>query len=105
LRDRIEMITYVLAIRSTIYAMLYTRLYVSYTLSISSRYRSNISKGHWKIIKNIIKYLRKTKNIFLVHKGHELVVYGYLDTSFQLDIDDNKSQLGYFFTLNGNVVS
>lgn len=52
-----------------------------------------------------MKYLRKTKNIFLVYKGHELVVYGYLDTSFQLDIDDNKSQLGYFFTLNGNVVS
>jgi hypothetical protein len=101
----IEMIAYVLAIRSTIYAMLYTRLYVSYTLSISSRYRSNISEGHWKIVKNIIRYLRKTKNVFLVHREHELVVYGYSDASFQLDIDDNKSQLGYIFTLNGNVVS
>ena len=59
----------------------------------------------WKIVKNIIKYLRSTKNVFLVYEGHELEVHSFLDASFQSDIDDSKSRSGYVFTLNSGVVS
>jgi hypothetical protein len=44
-----------------------------------------------KIVKNIIKQLKRTKNFFMVYKGDELVVYGYLNARFKLDIDDSKS--------------
>ena len=51
-------------------------------------------------MKNIFKYLRRTKNVFLVYGGEEeLVVTGYTDASFQTDKDDSKSQSGYVFTI------
>jgi hypothetical protein len=56
-----------------------------------SMYQSNYGEAHWTIIKNIIKYLRRTKEAFLMFGGEEeLVVTGYTDASFQTDADDSK---------------
>jgi hypothetical protein len=44
------------------------------------------------IVKNILKYLRRTKEAFLVFGGEgELIVKGYNDATFQTDADDSKS--------------
>ena len=56
-------------------------------------------------MKNILKYLRRTKDIFLVYRGSELKLEDFTNSSFQLDPDDYKSISGYIFTLNGGVVS
>ena len=57
-------------------------------------------------MKNILKYLRRTKNVFLVYGGEEeLVVTGYTNASFQTDKDDSKSQFGFVFKVNGGAVS
>ena len=56
-------------------------------------------------MKNILKYLRRTKDIFLVYRGSNLKLEGYSDSSFQSDLDDSKSTSGYIFTLNGGAVS
>ena len=56
-------------------------------------------------MKNIFKYLRRIKDIFLVYGGLELKLKGFIDSSFQSDPDDCKSISGYVFTLNGGVVS
>ena len=58
-------------------------------------------------VKNILKYLRRTKNIFLIYgDGYsDLHVKGYIDVSFQSDRDDSKSQSGYVFTMNGGAVN
>ena len=61
---------------------------------------------HWTTVKNILKYLKRTKDMCLVYGGdEELVVNGYVDASFNTDIDDSKSQSGYVFVLNGAAVS
>ena len=61
---------------------------------------------HWTVVKNILKYLKRTKDMFLVYGGDkELIVNGYGDASFATDQDDSKSQTGYVFTLNGGAVS
>jgi hypothetical protein len=74
------------------YAMLCTHPDVSYALSAMSSHQSNYGKAHWTIIKNMLKYLRQTKEAFLVLGGEEeLVVTGYSDASFQIDADDSKS--------------
>ncbi|PKI65886.1 hypothetical protein CRG98_013706 [Punica granatum] len=99
-------IPYASAIGSIMYAMLCTRPDVSYALSMTSRYQSNPGERQWIAVKNIIKYLRRTKEMFLVYGGEEeLVVRGYTDASFQSDKDDSRSQSGYVFCLNGGVVS
>ena len=69
------------------------------------RYQSNPGHSHWQIVKNIPKYLKRTKNVFLVYERHELQVYSYSNASFESNINDSKSQSRYVFTLNGGVVS
>ena len=99
-----KVIPYALAIGSIMYAMLCTRPDVC--LAIAGRYQSNPGVDHWTAVKNILKYLKRTKDMFLVYGGDkELIVNGYVDASFDTDPDDSKSQTGYVFTLNGGAVS
>ena len=43
--------------------------------------------------------------MFLIYGGdEELVVKGYVDASFDTDLDDSKSQTGYVYILNGGAV-
>jgi hypothetical protein len=78
----------------------------SYALSATSMCQLNYGEDHWTIVKNIIKYLRRTKEAFLVFGGEEeLIVTGCTDASFQKDADDSKSQSSFVFCLNGGVVS
>ncbi|GJX81116.1 retrotransposon protein, putative, ty1-copia subclass, partial [Tanacetum coccineum] len=62
---------------------------------------------HWTIVKNILKYLRTTKDMFMVYGGdmkRELMASCYTDAGYLTDADDLKSQTGYVFILNGGVV-
>jgi hypothetical protein len=105
-QERMRVIPYASAIGSIMYAMLCTHPDVSYALSATSRYQSNYGEAHWTIVKNILKYLRRTKEVFLVFGGEEeLVVKGYSDASFQTDVDDSISQSNFVFFLNEDVVS
>ncbi|KAK8523031.1 hypothetical protein V6N12_073742 [Hibiscus sabdariffa] len=105
-REQMSQIPYASAIGSIMYAMICTRPDLSYTLSMTSRYQANPSEGHWTAVKNILKYLRRTKDVFLVYGGEEkLRIMGYTDASFQTDKDDSRSQSGFVFCLNGGAVS
>lgn len=86
--------------------MLCTRPDVSFALSMMSRYQQNPGESHWTAVKNILKYLRRTKDMFLVYGGleEELSVKCYTDASFQTDRDDSRSQSGYVFIMNGGAV-
>ncbi|GKB00233.1 retrotransposon protein, putative, ty1-copia subclass [Tanacetum coccineum] len=67
----------------------------------------NPGELHWTAVKNILKYLRNTKDMFLVYGGNpeaELRVDCYCDAGFETDRDDTKSQTGYVFILNGGAV-
>jgi GGDEF domain-containing protein len=65
---------------------------------MASRYRKNPEENHWTTVKNILKYLRRTKDLILVYGGEEyLVIMGYCDASFQIDHDNSKSQAEYIY--------
>ena len=99
-------VPYASAIGSIMYAMICTRPDVSYALSVASRYQNNPGESHWTLVKTILKYLRRTKDVFLIYGGEEeLIVNGYIDVSFQTDTDDSQSQSGFVFTINGGAVS
>nr|GEW93121.1 hypothetical protein [Tanacetum cinerariifolium] len=68
---------------------------------------ANLGECHWIDVKNILKYLRNTKNMFLVYGGNpeaELRVDCYWDFGFETDRDDIKSQTGFVFILNGGAM-
>jgi len=99
-------IPYASAIGSIMYAMICTRPDVAYALSMTSRYQAKPGEAHWTAVKNILKYLRRTKEMFLVYGGKDgLSVQGYSDASFQSDRDNCSSQSGFVFVLNGGAVT
>ncbi|KAJ9556102.1 hypothetical protein OSB04_010716 [Centaurea solstitialis] len=106
-QDKMKSVPYASAIGSIMYAMLCTRPDVAYSVSVTSRYQQNPGEPHWVAVKNILKYLRRTKEMFLVFGGteDEISVTGYSDASFQTERDDFRSQSGYVFTLNGGAIS
>jgi hypothetical protein len=104
--ETMKKILYASVIESIMYDMICTRPDVSYALSVTSKHQANLGIAHWTTVKIILKYLRKTKDIFLVYEGEtELVIRGYTDAIFQTDRDDLRSQSGFVFVLNGGAVS
>ncbi|GJU58507.1 retrotransposon protein, putative, ty1-copia subclass [Tanacetum coccineum] len=101
-RDRMSRVLYASVVGSIMYAMTCTRPDVSFALSMVSRHQQIPSEGHWIAVKNILTYIRNTKDKFLVYGGEEeLRVTGYYDASWQTDKDDSRSQFGWVFLLNG----
>ncbi|GKA40371.1 hypothetical protein Tco_0732964 [Tanacetum coccineum] len=104
--DRMSQVLYASVVGSIMYAMTCTRSDVSFALSMVSRNQQNPGEGHWTAVKNIIKYLRNTKDMFLVYDvKEELRVSGYCDASWQTDKDDSHSQTGWVFLLNRGAVT
>ncbi|KAK1697079.1 hypothetical protein QYE76_013776 [Lolium multiflorum] len=104
----LDIISIIIIIISTIYTAITTAAprHRSHAVSLTSRYQSDPGMEHWTAVKNILKYLKRTKDMFLCYGGdQELVVTSYTDASWNTDPDDSKSQSGYVFILNGAAVS
>ncbi|GJT95597.1 putative retrotransposon protein [Tanacetum coccineum] len=68
---------------------------------------ANLGELHWTAVKNILKYLRNTKDMFLVYGGdikREFRVSCYTDAGYLTNVDDYKSQTSYVFILNRGAV-
>ncbi|GJW31914.1 hypothetical protein Tco_0051946 [Tanacetum coccineum] len=52
------------------YAVRCTRPDVAFAQNLVSRYQQNPGKLHWVAVKHILKYLRNTKDMFLVYGGN-----------------------------------
>nr|GEV14929.1 retrotransposon protein, putative, Ty1-copia subclass [Tanacetum cinerariifolium] len=104
--DKMSRVPYALAIGSIMYAMTCIRPDVSFALSMVSRHQQNPGKGHWIDVKNIHKYLRNTKDRFIVYgREEEHRKTGYCDANWQTDKDDSHLQFGWIFLLNGGAVT
>ncbi|GKA35690.1 retrotransposon protein, putative, ty1-copia subclass [Tanacetum coccineum] len=100
-------VSYALAVGSIMYVVRCTRPDVAFAQNITSRFQQNLGDLYWTTVKNILKYLRNTKDMFLVYGGdlkRELRVSCYTDAGYLTDADDLKSQTGYVFVLNGGAV-
>ncbi|KAL0448822.1 UNVERIFIED_CONTAM: Retrovirus-related Pol polyprotein from transposon TNT 1-94 [Sesamum latifolium] len=102
---RMSDIPYASAIGSIQYAIQCTRLDVAYALRVTSRYQACAGEAHWSAVKIILKYLKRTKDMFLIYSSEKLILEGYSGASFQSDDDDAKSQSNFVFKLNGGVVA
>ncbi|GJW07825.1 putative RNA-directed DNA polymerase [Tanacetum coccineum] len=105
--NRMKNVPYASAVGSIMYAVRCTRPDVAFAQNMTSQFQQNPGELHWTAVKNILKYLRNTKDMFLVYGGNpstELRVECYCDAGFETDRDDTKSQTGYVFVLNGGAV-
>ncbi|KAK4383004.1 hypothetical protein Sango_2818700 [Sesamum angolense] len=75
---------------------------VAYALNVTSRYQTCAGEVHWSAVKTILKYLKKTKDMFLIYSGGDLILESYSDASFTMTIPSPNQVL---FKLNGGVVA
>ncbi|GKC82136.1 hypothetical protein Tco_1137853 [Tanacetum coccineum] len=100
-------VPYASAVGSIMYVVRCTRPDVAFAQNITSHFQQNPREPHWTTVKTIFKYLRNTKDMFLVYSRNpkaELQFDCYCDARFESDRDDIKSQTGYVFILNGGVL-
>ncbi|GJV09181.1 retrotransposon protein, putative, ty1-copia subclass [Tanacetum coccineum] len=64
---RMKGIPYASAVGSIMYVVRCTRPDVAFSQNLTSRYQQNPGESHWTAVKNILKYLRNTKDMFLVY--------------------------------------
>ncbi|GJY88805.1 retrotransposon protein, putative, ty1-copia subclass [Tanacetum coccineum] len=79
------------------------------SILMQDKLRLSKSQGdlHWTTVKNILKYFRNTKDMFLVYEGdlkRELRVSCYTNVGYLTDADYLKSHTRYVFVLNGGAV-
>ncbi|GJU48554.1 retrotransposon protein, putative, ty1-copia subclass, partial [Tanacetum coccineum] len=101
--QRMQNIPYASAVGSTMYVVRCTRRDVAFTQNITSRFQQNPGEVYWTAVKNILKYLGNTKDMFLVYGGdmkRELRVSCYTDAGYLTDADDMKSQTGYMLNIS-----
>nr|GEU93174.1 retrotransposon protein, putative, Ty1-copia subclass [Tanacetum cinerariifolium] len=106
-KQRMQNIPYASAVGSIMYAVRCTRPGVAFAQNMTSRFQQNPGEEHWTAVKNILKYLRNTKDMFLVYGGNmerELRVSFYTDAGYLTDADNLNSQTGYVSVLNGAAV-
>ena len=92
-RKRMKVIPYALAIGSIKYAMLCTRSIVYPTLILAREYNSDLGVDHWTAVRIILSEIRICFSIMDVTK--RFAVKGYVDASFDTDLDDSKSRSRY----------
>nr|GEY81212.1 retrotransposon protein, putative, Ty1-copia subclass [Tanacetum cinerariifolium] len=68
-KQRMQNIPYASAVGSIMYAVRCTRPDVAFAQNMTSRFQQNPGEEHWTAVKNILKYLRNTKDMFLLNGG------------------------------------
>nr|GEZ89515.1 hypothetical protein [Tanacetum cinerariifolium] len=70
---RMQNVPYASAVGSIMYAVRCTRPDVAFAQNVTSRFQQNQGDLHWTIVKNILKYLRNTKDMFLAYGEAEYI--------------------------------
>ncbi|GJR93719.1 retrotransposon protein, putative, ty1-copia subclass [Tanacetum coccineum] len=68
-KQRMRNLPYASAVGSIMYVVRCTRPDVAFAQNITSRFQQNSGELHWTTVKNILKYLPNTKDMFLVYRG------------------------------------
>ena len=100
-------VPYSSAIGSIMYIMICTRPNLTHSISLLSKYMSNLGKEHWEALKWLLKYIKGTLTEGLIyHSSKEGVkLIGFMDSDYAGDRDKRRSTTAYIFTVCGNCVS
>lgn len=96
---------YARAIGSLMYAMLGTRVDITYSVSVLSRYLGNPDPQHMRATKRIMRYLRGTTKLELTFRGDLKPLVGYTDSDWAGDIETRRSTSGFLFNIGSGAIS
>ncbi|KAL0367343.1 UNVERIFIED_CONTAM: hypothetical protein Sradi_3624400 [Sesamum radiatum] len=64
-------------------------------LCFTSRYQACTGVAHWDAVKSILKYLKRSKDMFLIYGGGELILKGYRNSSSRTMMMPNPNRVLY----------
>ena len=101
-QDYMSKVPYSSAVGSLMYAMVCTRPDLAYAVSMVSRFLNQPQKDHWKAVKRIFRYLKRTTDIGLIYGSNlDCCLTGYSNADFAADLVKRRSLTGYAYTLGG----
>jgi hypothetical protein len=93
------------AVGSLMYAMLGTRPDIAFAVSIVSRFASNPTDLHWKLVEDIFSYLHGHKDLQLTFQGGIEALVGFTDSDWGADLSTRRSTSGYVFNIGSGAIS
>ena len=88
------------------YAQVFTRPDITFVIGVLSRYLSNPRMQHWKTVKRVMRYLKRTKWYTLTYQKFEnLEIIGNSHFDFAGCQDNKRSTSRYIFILAGGTIS
>jgi hypothetical protein len=91
------------AVGSLMYLSVATRPDISYAVQTLSRFVDNPGVAHWEAAKRTIRYLKGTRDWWLVYGDESKELTGYADADGNMN-EDRYAISGYAFILNGGGV-
>ena len=89
---------------SLMFLMQGTRPDIAFAISMLSRFCANPTKEHVTAAKRVFCYLKRTKSMALIYRGHESLE-GFTDSDFAGEKSTSKSTGGYAILLGGAAIS
>lgn len=106
LKEPVDITNYRQAIGKLMYLMVCTRPDISYAVSLLSRFMAEPKEKHWRFIKQLLKYIKSTRDYSLIYpKQNVITLTGYSDSDHAGDLSDRKSTSGFIFILSGCAIS
>lgn len=111
--DEIDFYGYWCLIRKLMYLACGTRPNIVFAVGQLNKQNADPRKGHFRAAKRGVRYLKGTIQMVLIYwqkssSLRDLLPFGlksYTDSNFAGDPKDRKSIMGYYFFLNGVVIS
>ena len=88
------------------YLMKCSRPDICYAVCVLSRFMSAPKEKHWRYVKQLLRYIKTTRDYELVYPVSESInLTGYTDSDHAGDLGDRKSTGGFAFILSGCTIS
>ena len=87
------------------YAMTATRPDIAFAIGKLSRYLCSYTKTHFQAAKDVLRYLKGTRDLRIIYTGGNGVkLVGLVDSAFIDKDEEGKSTTGYLLTIAGGAV-
>jgi hypothetical protein len=93
------------AVGSLMHVMVMTRPDIAYAVGQVAQFAQNPGKQHWRAVKRILAYLKKTPNVGLRFNQTNSSLSGFCDADYAGDLQTRRSTSGFAFLYHGGPIS
>lgn len=103
--EKVDRTKYQELIGSLLHLSVYSRPDISCSVNMLSQFNQDPRKQHWNLALKVVRYLATTINQKLEYKKTGKPLVGFVDANWAQDVNDRRSQSGFYFILAGAAIS